>query len=157
MEKILISECLYGHKVRYDGQHNRLVHPLMETWQSQGRFIPICPELAGGLPIPRPPAEITQGRVITAQQCDVTAAFTMGANAALELALRHRIRFALMKANSPSCGNEQIYNGRFDGTLIAGRGIAAARLIEQGIAVFNEHQLDALAEAIAQAEHGHIR
>jgi len=147
MRKILISACLLGEKVRYDGRDNLLDHPAIRRWQAEGRLVPVCPESQGGLPTPRPPAE-TQTRfpilVTTSEGEDVTPQFLHGAEKTLELARKHDCCCALMKSRSPSCGNREIYDGSFSGQLINAPGIAAEELIRNGIPVFNEHQMDEL-------------
>ncbi|WP_405602660.1 MULTISPECIES: 2-thiouracil desulfurase family protein [unclassified Pseudoalteromonas] len=52
MEKILVSSCLLGQPVRYDGRGHAILHPQLNLWQKQNRLIVFCPEVAGGLPIP---------------------------------------------------------------------------------------------------------
>ncbi len=177
MEKILVSACLLGEAVRYDGKDNLLDSPLWQGWQQQGRFVSICPECAGGLPTPRPAAEIVSPpaeirrppaessrlsaemqtpdpkqaiRVLTVDGTDVTDAFEKGAEAALKLAREANIRFAILKARSPSCGKGLIYDGSFSRTLIDGDGITAALLSQHGIEVFTEYQLQQLAERLVQ-------
>lgn len=150
--KILISACLIGQKVRYDGGHHRLGHPSIDIWQSAGRLVPCCPEVLGGLAVPRPPAEIVGGDgghvlrgeavVKTAAGAEVTPAFIKGAEAALALARSHAIRVAILCQRSPSCGSRQIYNGRFEGVLIPGVGVTAALLKANGIAVFGPEEID---------------
>lgn len=157
MEKILISACLLGEPVRYDGASKPLNHPVIHEWNKQGRLVPSCPETAGGLFTPRPPAEIKGGsgkgvldgsaRVITRDK-DVTANFIAGARAVLALAKEERISIALLKENSPSCGSSFIYNGSFSGTLIPGMGVATALLQHHGIIVFGENDIDALIKCI---------
>lgn len=150
MEKIIVSACLLGEKVRYDGKTKLLDHPLMKRWQEEGRIVGICPEIAGGLAIPRPAAEQQNDRVVTIQGQDVTDAFTKGAKQALQLVNDHNIKFALLKANSPSCGNQQIYDGSFSNTLIDGSGVTAKLLSKNGVKVYNEHQLDELSKMLEQ-------
>jgi len=148
MDKILISSCLLGEKVRFDGNTKTLQHQQITQWQRQGRLISICPEVAGGLPVPRPAAEIVAEhplRVKNSSGEDVTAFFTKGAQHALKLCQQHDIRFALLKARSPSCGNRQRYDGSFSGQLIDGMGVTAALLSAHGIEVFNENQIEQLA------------
>lgn len=153
MRKILISACLLGEKVRYDGRDNLLNHPMIKRWQAEGRLVPVCPESQGGLPTPRPPAE-TQSRfpilVTTRDGEDVTPQFLRGAEKTLELARQHNCCCALMKARSPSCGNREIYDGSFSSQLINAPGIAAEELIRNGIPVFNEHQMDELIRFLEQ-------
>ncbi len=161
MEKILVSRCLLGHRVRYDGgAHGPF--DLLGVWQSEGRIVPLCPEVAGGLPTPRPPAEIPSGQggavldgrvaVVTVGGEDVTTAFVAGAEAALELIARHGIRLAVLKARSPSCGNLENYDGSFSGTRVAGEGVTAAALKRAGVAVFNETELVAAQRLLAALE-----
>lgn len=157
MKKILISACLLGEKVRYDGKSQSLLnHPTLAKWHQEGRFSGICPEVSGGLPIPRKPAEIqTQFPILitTDQGEDVTPEFLLGAEHALEMAHQQNVCCALMKAKSPSCGNTEIYDGSFSNTLTSGSGTAAAELIRAGIPVFNENQLEELIEFINQQDH----
>ncbi|MET4160670.1 uncharacterized protein YbbK (DUF523 family) [Marinobacterium sp. MBR-111] len=153
MSKVLISACLLGAKVRYDGRDNLLDHPILKRWQQQGKLVTVCPETLGGLPTPRPPAE-TQTRfpilITTSTGDDVTPEFLSGAEKTLELAHKHDCCCALMKARSPSCGNQEIYDGSFTGKLTNAPGVAADELIRNGLPVFNEHQLDALIQFVEQ-------
>lgn len=153
MAKVLVSACLLGAKVRYDGRDNLLDHPTLKRWQQQGRLVAACPETLGGLPTPRAPAEI-QTRfpilITTDADEDVTPQFLSGAEQALELARKHDCCCALMKARSPSCGNQEIYDGSFSGTLVTAPGVAADELLRNGLPVFNEHQLDQLIEFVQQ-------
>lgn len=161
MEKILVSACLLGQRVRYDGgSHGPF--DLLRQWQAEGRLVALCPEVSGGLPTPRPPAEIPGGQgaavldrrvaVVTVGGADVSAAFLAGAQAALRTVSEQGLRLAVLKARSPSCGNQQNYDGSFSGTLVDGEGVTAAALRRAGVQVFNEQQLDAAAEALGQLE-----
>lgn len=161
MHKILVSRCLLGHRVRYDGgAHGPF--DLLQQWLDEGRVVALCPEVAGGLPTPRPPAEIAGGQgaqvldgrlpVLTIDGADVTAAFVAGAQQALELVHEHGIRLALLKARSPSCGNLENYDGSFSGVRVAGEGVTAALLRRAGVQVFNEQQLDAARQALQALE-----
>ncbi len=151
LQRILVSRCLLGEAVRYDGGAQG-PFALLQRWQAEGRVVPLCPEVAGGLPTPRPPAEIPGGQgaavlsgarqVLTAAGEDVSAAFLRGAEAALALVRQHGIRMAVLKARSPSCGNLENYDGSFSGTRVAGEGVTAAALRLAGVQVFNEEQLD---------------
>ncbi|MDH1264600.1 DUF523 domain-containing protein [Pseudomonas sp. GD03944] len=163
MQKILVSRCLLGHHVRYDGgAHGPF--GVLQRWQAEGRIVPLCPEVAGGLPTPRPPAEIPGGQgaavldgvvqVVTVDGEDVTAAFVEGAEQALALVQRHGIRLALLKARSPSCGNLENYDGTFTGRKVAGEGVTAALLRRAGVRVFNEAQLAEADAALAELERG---
>ena len=150
MKKILVSACLLGQPVRYDGQGKGLSDPRLARWQAQGRLVSVCPELAGGLPVPRAPAERQEARVVTVQGEDVTAAFACGAQAALQLCQAQGIRLALLKEGSPSCGSQQIYDGTFAGQRVAGEGVTAALLRAHGIQVYAETQLAELALALGE-------
>lgn len=142
MRKILISACLYGHAVRYDGKAKRLSDEIFEKWQQEGRLIPVCPEVEGGLPVPRAPSEITGNKVVNSEGRDVTSEYARGAEYALALADKEQIAFAVMKEGSPACGSSRIYDGSFTGTEIPGKGIAAGLLHQNGYEVFNELQLE---------------
>ncbi len=142
----LVSACLLGMPTAYDGQ-GRPVERLIER-AARGEVVPICPEMAGGLPVPRPPAEIVggsgedvldgQARVVTIDGQDVTEAYLRGAEAALAVARRLGIRKAILKAHSPSCGCRLIYDGTHSGRLIPGQGVTAALLRREGIEVVSE-------------------
>lgn len=148
MEKILISSCFLGNKVRYDGGDNLLVNTTLKRWKEDNRLVVICPELAGGLNTPRAPAEIqATGNTIvvtTITGQDVTYAFEQGANQALLLCQKHNIRYALLKESSPSCGSSSIYNGQFSQQKIAGQGVTTAILRANGIKVFSENNMQRL-------------
>jgi uncharacterized protein YbbK (DUF523 family) len=157
MEKILVSRCLLGHRVRYDGGASGPFDQLQQ-WLDEGRIVPLCPEVAGGLPTPRAAAEIPGGQgaqvldgdaaVITTDGEDVTVQFLSGAHQALDLVREHRIRIAVLKANSPSCGNLLTYDGTFSGVRVSGEGVTAALLKRQGVRVFNEMELAEAALAL---------
>lgn len=139
MPKILVSACLLGEAVRYDGQSKPLRWPELSVWQQAGQVVSCCPEVAGGLPVPRPPAECQpDGRILTVHGEEVTAAFVRGAQQALALCRQHDIRIALLKEASPSCGSGVVYDGRFVGQQIPGQGLTARLLREAGIAVYSE-------------------
>lgn len=160
MEKILVSACLFGAPVRYDARPVPVPHPLWQQWRTEGRLVSLCPEMAGGLPAPRAPAEILgsgggqavwagRAQVVDKDGHDYTTAFREGAQLALQLAQSHGCRVAVLKAGSPSCGHDTIYDGRFSGGKTAGDGVTAALLRANGITVFDEHQLEQLAEWLA--------
>jgi len=152
--RILVSACLLGQPLRYDGRDNRIDHPLLHQWRKEGRVVALCPETAGGLPTPRPAAELHDGRALTRDGNDVTGAFIRGAEAALDLCREQGIRIALLAARSPSCGNLVIHDGSFSGRLIPGAGITAARLQSAGIRVFNPDQIDEAATLLRQLDNG---
>jgi len=157
MQKILVSRCLLGHRVRYDGGASG-PFDLLQQWLDEGRVVPLCPEVAGGLPTPRAAAEIPGGQgaqvldgtapVITTAGEDVSAQFLAGAYQALELVQQHAIRIAVLKANSPSCGNLLTYDGTFSGSKVSGEGVTAALLKRHGVQVFSELELVEAARAL---------
>ncbi len=162
MERILISACLVGQKVRYDGEDSKTGQERIERWHQEGRLVAVCPEVAGGLGVPRPAAEIVggdgqdvldgDGRLVTEEGEDVTDAFVSGAQHALKVARKHQIRLAVLKSKSPSCGARQIYDGSFTGVRRDGMGVTAALLRRNGIAVFNEGELDEAARVLQRLE-----
>lgn len=146
MTRYLISACLLGQKVRYDGR-DCLVKAILDHVMPK-QYVAICPEVAGGLSIPRPAAEIQlgdghdvlagQAQVMTRDQHNVSQAFIHGAYAALSLAQQHGITHAILKSNSPSCGYSTIYDGSFSGQKRLGDGVTAALLKQHGITVLTE-------------------
>ena len=144
--KILVSRCLLGEPCRYDGKFKPV--PEVEKLRARGyEIIPVCPEVMGGLSTPRPPAEIQpDGRVVNREGADVTANYRKGAQRTLESAREADCALALLKEKSPSCGNRQVYDGSFTGTLIPGRGVAAGLLEENGIRVLGESEIEKLLE-----------
>ena len=152
MIRILVSSCLLGEKVRYHGEDALCPSSILDRWRAEGRLVPACPELAGGLPVPRPPAEITGGdgaSVLRGEAfvgdrtgADVTEAFLRGARATVDLALSAGARLAVLKDGSPSCATTYIYDGTFRGQRGAGQGVTAALLGQAGIRVFSERQLE---------------
>ena len=158
MNKILISACLLGQKVRYDGKDNLQTNARLQEWIALGKVISICPEMTGGLPTPRPPSEIqfgktahdvlnNQAKILTDKNVDVTTEYLWGAQKTLELAKKHNILVAILKARSPSCGSKQIYDGTHSKKLIDGMGITAALLTQNGIQVFDETEIDQALDA----------
>lgn len=152
--KILISACLLGEDVKYDGTNNSVAYNSSFTFSQKERFMDIlcdneiysfCPEVSGGLPIPRIPSEIVSVqkpfKVQNKEGLDVTINFLIGAKNTLDLCKSEDIKVALLKSNSPSCGNTQIYDGTFTSNLVDGQGLTAKLLIENGVTVFNETQM----------------
>ena len=140
MEKILVSACLLGDKVRYDGRGN--YHPNIKYILENFDVIPFCPEVEGGLPTPRIPSEITNDEVINKEGRNVTRQFSLGAEKALTVVKYFNIKTAILKENSPSCGVHNIYNGKFQNKLIEGQGITTRALIEHGVRVISENEIE---------------
>ncbi len=155
--KILVSSCLLGEDVRYDGDNSSIAYNPSFKFSTKELFMDIlcdneiysfCPEVSGGLGTPRLPAEITSHekpfKIQNKDGEDVTVNFLIGAKNALDLCKEENIKVALLKANSPSCGNIQTYDGTFSETLIDSQGMTARLLNENGIETFNENQLKEL-------------
>ncbi|QIB70105.1 DUF523 domain-containing protein [Aminipila butyrica] len=142
MVKILVSSCLYGEHVRYDDGDVPCLDERFLKWKEEGRFVPVCPEVFGGLPIPRPDSQRVGEKVLSCTGLDVTREYTLGAEESLRLAKEAQVGFALMKADSPSCGNRFIYDGTFTDTKKEGVGLAVEYLQRAGFTVFNEEELD---------------
>ena len=133
--KILVSSCLLGMACRYSGQ-SKPSDTVIRLAQSH-MLVPFCPEIYGGLPTPREPAEIRDGRVVTPSGKDVTAAFEKGAQEALRIAQTLGCDCAVLMDRSPSCGNGIIHDGTFTDGLTPGDGLTAALLKQKGIRVIN--------------------
>ncbi|QQO10294.1 DUF523 domain-containing protein [Breznakiella homolactica] len=136
----LISACLAGIPCRYNGTS---VHkPEFSELVNSGKAIAACPEVLGGLPIPRPPCEIRienrQTKVIGRDGYEYTQAFVLGAEKTLRICRRYRITTAILKSMSPSCGCGRIYDGSFSGTIRTGKGVTAELLTANRIVVFTE-------------------
>lgn len=137
---LLVSSCLLGEPCNYKGldSHHAGVAALADGYE----LVPVCPEVAGGLPVPRPRAEISaDGKVRTEAGEDLTVAYEHGAGIAVALAQTHRAVAAVLKARSPSCGSREVYDGTFTSTLVSGDGVTAAALRRAGFPVISEEDL----------------
>lgn len=143
-----ISACLGGLACRYDGGSK--TNPDLVRLVEEGQAVMICPEVIGGLPTPRPAAEIVggdgfavwqgQARVIDRTGTDVTEQFKQGAIKAYQSLKEQQISQLILKDKSPSCGSQLIYDGSFSGNQVTGVGVATAYFMEQGIDVLPDHQ-----------------
>lgn len=157
--RVLVSACLLGQPVRYDGRAATVRDEILDRWRRDDRLVSFCPEIAGGFPVPRPPAEIDgeggaavldgDARVIDDGGRDVTEYFVHGARQALEACSTQGIGVAVLKEESPSCGSSLIHDGSFSGTTVEGMGVTTALLTQHGIRVFNELQLREADEYLA--------
>ena len=141
-QTILVSACLLGVCCRYDGESK----PNSEVMKLREKFtlVPICPEVDGGLPTPRIPSERVGERVLMRDGIDVTENYQRGAEEALRLARQFGCKAAVLKARSPSCGKGHIYDGSFSGTLCQRHGVCAELLLDEGISVYTEDEIDLL-------------
>ena len=144
MEKpiLIVSACLLGVPCRFDGKSK--TNDAVIALKKDFTLVPICPEAAGGLKSPRPPAEQRGKRIIDKNGKDVTDAFLKGSHKVLARAKNVGAKAGLLKANSPSCGVHAIYDGSFSKTLVAGQGTAAKLLSEAGLTLFDETELERL-------------
>ena len=146
---VLVSACLLGRACTYTASDNRDAGVLRLV--DGRRAVPVCPEEAGGLPTPRPPAEIQGGtgedvldgraRVVAVTGEDVTDAYLAGARVAVARAHQAGATSAVLKARSPSCGVHRIYDGTFSKTAVPGEGVTAAALRRAGVEVVTEEDL----------------
>lgn len=157
-KKLLISACLLGKRVRYDGKTLTVTDQKLQDWFNRGWLASVCPEVDAGMSIPRVPAEISKGDgfavllgnadVISKVGDDVTGLFIKGACIALDLCRKHNISVAVLSESSPSCGSTKIYDGQFSATKISGVGVTTALLKKNGIQVFNQFELAQAFEAV---------
>ncbi|MEL6610196.1 MAG: DUF523 domain-containing protein [Pseudomonadota bacterium] len=165
MERILISACLIGQPVRYDGAAKTGADPaLLARWRAEGRLVPVCPEVAVGFPTPRPPAEIAGrgeeadgrdvldglARVVEATGTDVTAQYLRAAQETVALATARGCRHAVLTDGSPSCGSGFIYDGSFSGATRPGMGVVTAALRAAGVRVWAQGEMAQLEAALAE-------
>jgi uncharacterized protein YbbK (DUF523 family) len=153
---ILVSSCLAGLEVRYNGTHclNHKIRLMID----QKKALTVCPELLGGFSTPREPAEIIGGdgddvldgkaKVIEKSGRNVTDLYIAGAYSTLRKAQEYHTTAVVLKEFSPSCGSSMINNGEFKGKKIPGNGVTTALLKRNGIRVVSEEGLnDLLQEA----------
>ena len=131
--KIMVSACLLGEHCKYNGGSNR--DPELLRLLPGHEVIPVCPEVLGGLPTPRTPAEIVDGTVMNRDGVSVDAAFRRGAGKALEIAEREQPDLIILQSRSPSCGVKEVYDGTFTGRLVPGQGIFAELALQAGFRV----------------------
>ncbi len=136
----LVSACLAGFNTRYDGKNSedkRIVDLVLS-----GKAIPVCPEQLGGLPTPRPPlqfmkgdgkAVLEQGDVVVYENgTDYTDHLIRGAEEVLRIADMFKIKKAIFKDGSPSCGVTYVW---VSGEKQAGKGITTWLLEKNGVEV----------------------
>ncbi|WP_207694961.1 hypothetical protein DOK67_0002737 [Enterococcus sp. DIV0212c] len=141
-----VSACLGGICCRYDGQAKEI--GALKKLVADGLAMLVCPEVLGGLPIPREPAEIigvdgfdvwkNKAKVLTKTGEDMTDVFKQGAIIAHQKLVENNITTIILKENSPSCGGNSIYDGTFSGNHRSGCGVATAYFITKGLTVVSE-------------------
>ena len=160
MDKILVSACLMGDPVRYDGAAKPVANAHFSQWRAEGRLVSFCPEIAGGFTVPRLTAEIETGagasdvlagraRIVDSEGRDVTRGFLIGAQRTLDTAKKAGCLHAILMDGSPSCATSFIYTGLFDGTYKTGMGVTAAILARNGIRVWSHRQIGDLANTLS--------
>lgn len=148
-----VSKCLLGENCTYSGGSYFIEE--LALLAHLGKVVPVCPEVLGGLPIPRDPAEIQKNNPLfiqTNQGQDVTEEYIRGAKKALQMFLDSDIKVAVLKFRSPSCGCDGIYDGTFSHTLINGQGVFAKMCQEHNIKLFHENQIEEFLKYIRKDE-----
>lgn len=143
-KRLLVSACLLGADCKYCGGNNALDARTLRALREKWALVPVCPEVAGGLGVPREPSERRDGGVFSRTGRNVTEAFSRGADTACLLAARFGCQTALLKERSPSCGSGLVYDGSFTGALVEGDGLTSERLRERGVRVLGESEVEAL-------------
>lgn len=133
--KIMVSACLLGENCKYSGGNNR--NEKLLRFLEGHEVVPVCPEVMGGLPTPRPPAEIVRGVVINQKGVSVDGEYRLGARKTLAIAQKEQIDLAILQSRSPSCGVKEIYDGTFSGRKIPGKGVTADLLAQNGFRVMD--------------------
>ncbi len=138
--KIMVSACLLGENCKYSGGNN--FNSRVADYVKGHEVITVCPEVLGGLPIPRTPAEIVNGVVMTKDGRSVDAEFRLGAQRALEIAQKNVVDVVILKSGSPSCGVKQVYDGTFSGRKVDGKGVFAELLLQNGFSVIDSDSIE---------------
>ena len=142
MGKIAVSACLLGENCKYSGGNNK--NEAVLKFVEGKEVIPVCPEVAGGLPIPRVPVELVNGMAINRDGINVDKEFRLGVERMLNKLENEDVELVILQPRSPSCGTKQIYDGTFTGTLVDGQGMFAKALIEKGYKVVEPDELEHL-------------
>ena len=140
MMKVIVSACLAGDNCKYNGGNN--INQKMMGFLKSHEMLKVCPEVLGGLPTPRPSAEIVDGNVINTEGKNITKEFTLGAQKAFEIVQKEKPDLIILQSRSPSCGIKQIYDGTFSGNKIPGHGLFAELCIKAGYKVLDIEDLD---------------
>lgn len=133
--KIAVSACLLGENCKYNGGNN--YSERVERFIQGHDVIAICPEVLGGLPTPREPAELVNGVVKHKDGTSVDFEFRRGAELALKEILDNEVELVILQSRSPSCGVTSVYDGTFSGTIIPGKGVLAELLERHNVKVMD--------------------
>ena len=144
MQNVLISACLLGVDCKYNGSNNKLDDEIIHSLKEKYNLIPVCPEIMGGMPTPRNPIEIKDGKVFDYDGEEFTKEFEKGSEEVLKLAKLYNSSIAILKENSPSCGSNYIYDGTINHQKLKGMGIAAHKLSKENIKLFSEENVKIL-------------
>ena len=144
MQNVLISACLLGVDCKYNGSNNKLDDKIIHSLKEKYNLIPVCPEIMGGMPTPRNPIEISDGKVFDYDGEEFTKEFEKGSEEVVKLAKLYDATIAILKENSPSCGSNYIYDGTFNNQKIKGMGIAAHKLSKENRKLFIEENIKIL-------------
>ena len=137
--KIAVSACLLGENCKYNGGNN--YSEKVRDYAKGNEVIPVCPEVLGGLSIPREPAEIVNGIVSLKDGTSVDKEFRQGAKEALKIVKEQNADIVILQSRSPSCGVNTVYDGSFSGRIISGQGVFADLLRRNGIKVIDVEDL----------------
>ena len=133
--RIAVSACLLGENCKYNGGNN--YSEKLVDYIKGNDVLSVCPEVMGGLPVPRESAEIVTGVVSHKDGTSVDKEFRKGAKKALEIVKEENVDLVILQSRSPSCGVNSIYDGSFSGKLISGKGVFADLLQKNGIKVMD--------------------
>ncbi len=137
--KVMVSACLLGENCKYNGGNN--YNEKLAALIADKTVIPVCPEVLGGLPVPRMPCEIVDGVVRSADGHSFDDEYHRGAEIALNLLRKEKPDLVILQSRSPSCGVKQIYDGTFTGTKTPGQGVFAALAVREGVPVMDVEDL----------------
>ncbi len=142
----LVSACLVGINCRYDGKNS--FSEAVARFLQDKEFVPVCPELLGGLGVPRPPCRFSGGdgkavlsgraRVLSDNGDDMTAPFISGAQKALSIAALKGATVAVLNERSPSCGVREVY---IEMERSPGLGVTAWLLADEGIELISDEDI----------------
>jgi uncharacterized protein YbbK (DUF523 family) len=136
--KVLVSACLLGRNCKYSGGNN--LDENVVAFVQGHEVVPVCPEEAAGLGIPRVPMEIVDGILINKEGVVVDEPVR---RAVANIVEENRdADLAILKSRSPTCGVKQVYDGTFSGALIDGSGVLAQALKEAGIRIMDAEDID---------------